>query len=640
MNRRMIRAIAVMAGLFLCSGVFEARGVTTWYAAADGTSTNGTYGEPWSVDLAVGKTPNSMLKAGDTVIFKRGVYLCTETSTIYGVGGVLEFRTSGTPGAKITYKPEAQWAFAFDGGLLLTEACSNLVIRDFRIFYSGSTNRNRTMQYTHPPGITSYAEGTDLMHNLIENTGHPGIASWKTTRGKYIAGNIIRFVGIYDFVGYPGTARGSGMYLQNLDRSKEALVEGNISYFNNTTGLKAYGNTDIWGFRFARQICVDNNEAGIFYHLDNYGSEGVTIEQNYVWQGNPGIRIGYPLGNGNHSNAVVNNNYVVDSSKPFYVADGWSNITATNNIGINTSAYGTVWQLEVFGETSGDVASHQFSHNRYYSGPANAKAFSVKEYPTNFAGWQNLTRQDTNGSSWSQDWTNRGMDLFVFRPSTDSNFVHIAVYNWQMISSTSVSLATFFDAGDRLKLYDAQDLPNACRYFRYDGGLVNLDLTRTNTAQMLGAFSNRVWNGFNARFRAFLVQRLPPFIDYDGDGLDDEWEWGQFGTMLRDGTSDYDSDGMTDMDEYIAGTDPRDSASIFRISAMSPAADGSGMTFSWYSSNLWINSPYKVERCTNLIEGQWTLVGTQIMRLPPLNTWVDTNGPSDAACFYRITTSK
>jgi hypothetical protein len=46
-------------------------------------------------------------------------------------------------------------------------------------------------------------------------------------------------------------------------------------------------------------------------------------------------------------------------------------------------------------------------------------------------------------------------------------------------------------------------------------------------------------------------------VDSDNDGLPDDWEWTYFGTLDRDGTGDYDGDGISDLDEYRNGTDPR-----------------------------------------------------------------------------------
>ena len=46
-----------------------------------------------------------------------------------------------------------------------------------------------------------------------------------------------------------------------------------------------------------------------------------------------------------------------------------------------------------------------------------------------------------------------------------------------------------------------------------------------------------------------------PVWDTDGDGMDDNWEIANFGSLDRDGTGDFDGDGVSDLDEYLNGTD-------------------------------------------------------------------------------------
>jgi hypothetical protein len=48
------------------------------------------------------------------------------------------------------------------------------------------------------------------------------------------------------------------------------------------------------------------------------------------------------------------------------------------------------------------------------------------------------------------------------------------------------------------------------------------------------------------------------FLDTDNDGMLDAWENEHFGNLSRDGTGDFDSDGLLDLDEYKNGTDPTD----------------------------------------------------------------------------------
>ena len=61
------------------------------------------------------------------------------------------------------------------------------------------------------------------------------------------------------------------------------------------------------------------------------------------------------------------------------------------------------------------------------------------------------------------------------------------------------------------------------------------------------------------------------FIDSDGDGIDDTWELDNFGDLTTaDETTDFDNDGLLDIDEFLNGTDPKN-----------PDSDGDGMTDGW-----------------------------------------------------------
>ncbi len=52
------------------------------------------------------------------------------------------------------------------------------------------------------------------------------------------------------------------------------------------------------------------------------------------------------------------------------------------------------------------------------------------------------------------------------------------------------------------------------------------------------------------------------FSDLDGDELNDEWEMQHFGTLDRDGSGDFDHDGISDRDEFLNETDPASIADL------------------------------------------------------------------------------
>lgn len=75
---------------------------------------------------------------------------------------------------------------------------------------------------------------------------------------------------------------------------------------------------------------------------------------------------------------------------------------------------------------------------------------------------------------------------------------------------------------------------------------------------------------FGSGYDMGAVEYYPGESDGDSDGMQDTWEITHFGNKDRDGTLDYDDDGLSDLKEYLAGTDPK-----------LKDTDGDGMPDSW-----------------------------------------------------------
>lgn len=98
---------------------------------------------------------------------------------------------------------------------------------------------------------------------------------------------------------------------------------------------------------------------------------------------------------------------------------------------------------------------------------------------------------------------------------------------------------------------------------------------------------------FNITRDVFVVRLAGE--DSDVDGLEDDWEAAYFGGLGRDGALDYDMDGHTDRQEFQAGTNPTNDASILSVLSVSQrwgrawAAGPAG----WMSRVSWKSVPGK-----------------------------------------------
>ena len=94
--------------------------------------------------------------------------------------------------------------------------------------------------------------------------------------------------------------------------------------------------------------------------------------------------------------------------------------------------------------------------------------------------------------------------------------------------------------------------------------------------------------------------------DQNLDGLPDDWQasyWGSDPSKWPDPKADSDGDGASNLQEFLAGTDPTDAKSVLRIQINSTEQ---GAFLAWNTKPGYI---YQVEASTNL-NGDWTGVNT------------------------------
>jgi hypothetical protein len=115
------------------------------------------------------------------------------------------------------------------------------------------------------------------------------------------------------------------------------------------------------------------------------------------------------------------------------------------------------------------------------------------------------------------------------------------------------------------------------------------------------------------------------------------YAWLQQYGLPTDGSadmSDTDSDGMNNWQEWVAGTDPTDTASVLRLQA--PFVALPGLLLRWNSDP---SQAYYVERATSLDESPaFRVIQTDIPGQVGTTTYTDTSAASMPVAFYRVGT--
>jgi hypothetical protein len=122
-----------------------------------------------------------------------------------------------------------------------------------------------------------------------------------------------------------------------------------------------------------------------------------------------------------------------------------------------------------------------------------------------------------------------------------------------------------------------------------------------------------------------------PVVDEDQNTLADAWELEHFGYLGVNPDGDEDGDGMTNWQEYKAGTDPTEAGSNLRFTRISPHPQG-GMLLEWASE---AEVYYALQRAGH-IKGPYVDFAVGIAgQAGPVSSFRDTNAPSGSA-FYRL----
>jgi hypothetical protein len=130
--------------------------------------------------------------------------------------------------------------------------------------------------------------------------------------------------------------------------------------------------------------------------------------------------------------------------------------------------------------------------------------------------------------------------------------------------------------------------------------------------------------------RVDLQVALAP-VDADGDGLPDDWEVAHFGSLGQAPNGDADGDGVSNLAEYRAGTDPNDPQSCFAFISVERHLQG-GLEVKWSSV---AEKSYALQRSSNLLSGFVDIAPGQ-SATPPVNSFRDITATGEGPFFYRL----
>jgi hypothetical protein len=160
---------------------------------------------------------------------------------------------------------------------------------------------------------------------------------------------------------------------------------------------------------------------------------------------------------------------------------------------------------------------------------------------------------------------------------------------------------------------------------------------------LTGRFSGYAWSAnvgwISLSNAAAHVQAdaVVPGADADGDGIPDAWELQMAGdTTTLNGTGDYDGDGVSDLAEYYADTQPRSASDNLHLSAFARAGATNAVSWPAKSTRL-----YQIEHAAAATNAAaWGDAGFGTLSFPaPVTATVLAVDPSSTTRFYRARAS-
>jgi len=137
---------------------------------------------------------------------------------------------------------------------------------------------------------------------------------------------------------------------------------------------------------------------------------------------------------------------------------------------------------------------------------------------------------------------------------------------------------------------------------------------------------------FNYSADIFMARLASSSGASDTDAMDDNWEIRYFGDLNQGNDGDHDGDGMSNLSEYLAGTNPTDKESYLRI-VMARIIPGAEISIQWTAI---IGKTYRVQYKDSLSSTEWTNFSGDVLAVSTIVEKADNTPMTSSQRFYRV----
>jgi hypothetical protein len=124
--------------------------------------------------------------------------------------------------------------------------------------------------------------------------------------------------------------------------------------------------------------------------------------------------------------------------------------------------------------------------------------------------------------------------------------------------------------------------------------------------------------------------------EFQGAGSIISSGWLQAYALATDGSADFldsDHDGMSNWQEWVAGTNPTNAGSVFKIISATRTDNPAGLLVTWPSDSSRV---YFVQRAADMAQGAFSTIQSNIAGQASTTSYSDTNAVGAGPFFYRV----